>query len=169
MVFDASTLILFAKISLLTQVAERYRLNITSEVQRESTRLDRTDARLIARFIDAGQIEVHDVASASGEIAELKRDFTIAEGEASSIWLAADLGVPVATDDGRTIKAAKVLGLKFATAIHLLLESHRAGEVSTAIALAKLDKLGRVGRYSRQLLDHAVARLRRGEEGPWLS
>jgi len=77
--------------------------------------------------------------------------------------LAKILDSPLAVDDGPTIKATKVMGLKFTTAIHLLLNLFSQKKLELPIAIAKLEKLFHYGRYSKEILEDAMKRLR-GEE-----
>ena len=48
--------------------------------------------------------------------------YKIAQSEASVLALARDKQAILATDDGQAIKACKIFGLKFVTAIHFLEE-----------------------------------------------
>ena len=64
------------------------------------------------------------------------------------------------TDDGVAIKAAKIVGVPFFTAIHVLLELHEKGRMNGKAALVKLDMLQKVGRYSVQILQDARKRIK---------
>ena len=162
MVFDASTLILLAKVDLLEAVATERLIVITPIVQEESIRLGAADSRLIARLVSKGRIVVRDVLEGARDIKKLQKDFSIAAGEASSLWLAHKLGVALATDDGRTIRAAKILGVPFATAVHFLIESYRNGRLTREFASAKLEKLVKFGRYHRRIIKDAKMQLEGG-------
>lgn len=163
-VFDASTLILLAKVDLLEDVAKEYEIVVTPVVEQESTLPDTPDAKLIARLIGEDRIKVKDVAEGSPDIKRIQKDFNLAPGEASSLWLARRLGVVIATDDGPAIKAAKVLGVGFATAIHFIIRCYETGEVSKRLALAKLEKLEKVGRYSLRIIEDAKRRIMGGKK-----
>ena len=164
MVFDASTLILLAKIDLLGTVAKEHSIVITPIIQEEATRLTLEDSKLIARLVRERTIKVRGVGGASADIKRLQRDFHIASGEASSLWLAHMLQDTLATDDGRTIKAAKVLRVPFVTAVHFLIASYRRGEVSKDLASVKLEKLAKFGRYHPRIIEHARAQFDEGEK-----
>ena len=69
--------------------------------------------------------------------------------------------LPLGTDDGPAIKTAKILGVPFFTAIHVLLDLHEKEQISTDVALAKLDVLQHVGRYGVQILEDARRRIKR--------
>jgi len=61
----------------------------------------------------------------------------------------------LATDDGPTIQAAKMMGIPFATAIHFVIDICRGGDMPLELALAKLEKLERFGRYHPRIMQHA--------------
>lgn len=117
------------------------------------------DARLIAKFIDEERISPRDVQRGQKDIRKLETDFKIRAGEASSLWLAHSLDAPIATDDGLAIKAAKILGVPFMTAIHFLISACERGSITGELALAKLEKLEKYGRYHRDIIDNARIRL----------
>lgn len=161
-VFDASTLILLAKIELLEEVMAGIEIVVTETVKEESTRkADLFDAKLISKFIADGRIKVKR-SGGEKEIRKLGRDFNIAPGEASSLLLAQSHRWALATDDGLTIKACKILAVEFLTAIHFLLRTWEQGAVSRELALAKLEKLERFGRYRRQIIEDARQRIQGG-------
>jgi hypothetical protein len=64
--------------------------------------------------------------------------------------LARRLDCAIAVDDGPTIKACKVIGQRFTTAIHLLLSLTAQNRLEKSMALAKLEKLSVYGRYSKK-------------------
>ncbi len=161
-IFDASTLILLAKVDLLEAIAKQQKVVITPVVEKESIRPDRPDAKLIARLIAEERILVKEVSEAASDIKRLQKDFHLDLGEASSLWLAGRLGAIIATDDGLAIKAAKVLGIGFATAIHFLVMAYTSGAIPRVLALAKLEKLERVGRYHKQIIEDAKSKLQGG-------
>lgn len=162
-VFDASTLILLAKADLLGHAVRSSRIVVTDSVAREATRRrELADAQWIAKAIAGGEITVRRVRT-DREVRRLEDDFGIALGEASSLALARRNRWLLGTDDGRTIKACKVLRVPFATAIHFLLEAYEDGQLSRSVALAKLEKLGRIGWYRAEIVGDARRRLQGGE------
>lgn len=163
-VFDASTLILLAKVDLLEDIAKAYEIVITPIIGQESTLPDTPDTKLIARLISEDRINITDVEEGSPDIKRIQKDFNLAPGEASSLWLARRWGAVIATDDGPAIKAAKVLGVSFTTAIHFVIRYYETGEVSKRLALAKLEKLEKVGRYSPRIIEDAKRRIIGGKE-----
>ena len=161
-IFDSSTLILLAKIEILKEVSEKIEIVITTKVKEETTgKQFLTDAQLIKSFVQRGIIKVEKVKKKK-DMEKLKRDFNIAEGEASSLLLAKMKGAILATDDGPTIKAAKILEVPFATAIHFLIRAYERKILGRDLALIKLDKLRKYGRYTSQIIEEAYKRIKGG-------
>jgi len=157
-VFDSSTLILLAKIELLGKIAQQTQILITEEVKKESTRKGSLDARLITSLIENGQIRIEKVNYGKDK-EKLQKDFNIGEGEASVLLLARKRHCTLATDDGLTIKVCKILNVRFITAIHFLVKAYQSGLLSEEIALSKLEKLRKFGRYSSPIIENAVKRI----------
>lgn len=159
-VFDASTLILLAKVELLRRVVEAVEVVIPAGVERESTMKDTFDARLVRALIEEGRIKV---ATETGRVAQIMEDFRLAEGEAQALSLARARRAILATDDGLAIKACKVLGVEFATAVHFLIRAYERGVIDQETALAKLETLKGYGRYDSRIIEDARKRLPGGE------
>jgi hypothetical protein len=160
-VFDASTLILLAKIELLREVTKEVKIIIPEEVKTECFLKESLDAILISTLIKEKKIEVKKVGDREA-IRKIRRDFRIEGGEAEVIWLAKKLNYPIAVDDGLAIKACKVIGLRFLTAIHFLLDFASRERLEFPMAMAKLEKLTTYGRYSRRIIEDATKRLKGG-------
>ena len=161
MVFDSSTLILLAKIDLLRESAEDISIVIPPKVKEECLFKESLDALLIKTLIAEGKIKVEKAGNREA-VRKLRADFRIEAGEAQALWLGKRLGVPLAVDDGPTIKACKVLGVQFVTAIHFLIKLRARGKLELPLALAKLDGLATYGRYSRKIIEDAARRLKGG-------
>ncbi|MCF6148051.1 MAG: hypothetical protein E3K37_05275 [Candidatus Kuenenia sp.] len=158
MVFDSSTLILLSKTEVLGIVSEDIQIIIPRMVKAECTRKDTFDAKLISALIGNRKVEM---ATANKEaVGMLCRDFKIHVGEAESLAIALKRHLPVAVDDLLTIKACKVLNVKFATAIHFLINIAEEGKINSERALVKLEKLSLYGRYSKRIIDDATKRLK---------
>jgi len=161
-VFDASTLILLAKTDLLQIMAREVNILISPVVQAEAlARPDLYDAQVIARMMKEGEIQVLAAGSAD-EIAEIQRQFNLAEGEASALWAAKKEQHTLAIDDGPGIRAAKVFGVPFVTALQVLVGLSTAGILDKPSALAKLEALVKWGRYGAQLVGDARQRIQEG-------
>jgi len=161
MVFDSSSLILLAKIDLLRESAEDISIVIPPKVKEECLFKESLDALLIKTLIAEGKIKVEKAGNREA-VRKLRADFRIEAGEAQALWLGKRLGVPLAVDDGPTIKACKVLGVQFVTAIHFLINLRARGKLELPLALAKLDALAAYGRYSRKIIEDAAQRLKGG-------
>ncbi len=161
LVLDASTLILLAKCDLLPLLAEKTPLAVPPEVEREAlAKPDLYDARVIATMLRAGKLRVLKPARAERR-RRVQGDFGLEAGEAEALLLAKEKEAPIGTDDWPAIKAAKIMGIPFMTAIHVLVELCRKGRLSRESALSKLEKLERVGRYSVRILEDARERIQK--------
>ena len=160
-VLDASTLILLAKSDLLPLLAEKTQIEIPPEVQQEATaRRELYDARMIEEMLRTGKIQVSKSVRPERR-RKIQVDFGLEAGEAAALLLAKENDQPLGTDDGPAIKAAKIMGIPFFTAIHVLLELHEKGRMDDKAALVKLDILQKAGRYSIQILEDARKRIRK--------
>jgi len=160
-VFDASTLILLAKIELLREVTDETKIIIPEKVKAECSSKESIDALLISTLIKEKKIEV-EKAGNSKAVKKIQRDFRIGTGEAEALWLARRLDCPIAVDDGPTIKACKVIGQRFTTAIHFLLNQALRHKLEFPMAMAKLEKLSIYGRYKREIIEDAMKHLKGG-------
>jgi predicted nucleic acid-binding protein len=157
-VFDASTLILLAKIDLLEIVTERSTLLITRTVKDEALAANSTDATSIRYLIDRSRIRVLPILNRE-KFEKIVIDFKLHAGEAEALCLALELSAPMAVDNGPAIKACKILGIPFVTAIHFVINGAQTGSVSREIALEKLKKLSYIGRYRLQIIQDAEKRI----------
>jgi len=160
-VFDASTLILLAKIELLREIVEEIRVIIPQKVKAECVSKESVDTILISTLIREKKIVVKEVRNAEA-IKKIQMDFRIEAGEAEALWLARKLKCPIAVDDGPTIKACKIMNQRFTTAIHFLLNLAGQNRLELPMALAKLEKLSNYGRYSREIIENATRHLKGG-------
>ena len=160
-IFDASTLILLAKIELLREITEEINVIIPEKVKSECLLKEGIDATLISTLIRETKIIVKKAGNAEA-IKKIQHDFRIETGEAEALWLARRLDCAIAVDDGPTIKACKVIGQRFTTAIHFLLNLASQNRLEKSMALAKLEKLSTIGRYSKKIIGDATQRLKGG-------
>ncbi len=159
-VLDASTLILLAKSDLLPLSTEKTQIKIPPEVQQEAlARRELYDARMIEEMLRTGKIQVSK-SPRLDQRKQIQLDFGLEAGEAAALLLAKENNQSLGTDDGPAIKAAKVMGIPFFTAIHVLLGLYEKGRMDEKAALAKLDILQKVGRYGIQILEDARKRIR---------
>ena len=160
-VFDASTLILLAKIELLRELTGEVKVIIPEKVKTECLLKEGIDATLISTLIREHKIEVKKAGNAEA-IKKIQRDFRIETGEAEALWLARKLDCPIAVDDGPTIKACKIIGQRFTTAIHFLLNLASQNRLEQPMASVKLEKLSAYGRYHKKIIEDATQRLKGG-------
>jgi len=161
--FDASTLILLAKSDLLKETLLGSKIIITDIVQKECTKGETFDAKFIDALISANEIKI-EKGLIMKEVERIMKDFNINAGEASALWVAKTREITLATDDGPTIKACKILNVPFLTAIHFLIHIFESGIIKDwKIALVKMEKLATFGRYHHRIIENAIRRIK-GEE-----
>ena len=157
-VFDASTLILIAKIELLTPflAGMELRVCIPTEVERECCGGKKTiDALMIQKALEGSRIRVMAVNNHK-LIAKLQVDFNLGKGEAEAIALALkEKAQLLGIDDKNGINASKLLGIPFTTAVGLLVRSREKGLLDPSDALAKLTALAEYGRYRNSIIEDA--------------
>lgn len=158
MIFDASTLILLAKIDILKTTLSRFKGVITEYVKEEINFKNSFDTKQINEHIINGKIFVFKNPGQQ-KINQILNDFPIGRGEASAIILARENNAVIATDDGLAIKVSKILEVKFVTAIHLLI----GASLDKPVSIAKLELLQEYGRYSIGIINDARERIIKGE------
>jgi len=157
-VADTSSLILLAKSGLLEQVVSKLQVVVPERVYEEAVVRGKTKGQA-----DAFQLETHFRAKrlqkkrpkrARGRaIQEL---FNLRAGERDALALAQELGIDeVLMDDKKGISACKALGLRFATALDVLVALYKQGIIGKAKALEALGQLQEYGWYSKTLLEQA--------------
>ncbi|MEE8358286.1 MAG: hypothetical protein V3R82_02635 [Candidatus Hydrothermarchaeales archaeon] len=159
-VFDTSTLILLAKINLLDNILKSYNCIISKKVEEEATKKkELLDSKLITTRIESGSIKVESISSQS-LAAKIKKDFNLGEGEVESIVLIKEnKGKVLATDDGPTINACKILEIETISAPVFLVQACRNNEFTKEIAKEKLTKLEKYGRYNPQIIQDVRNRI----------
>jgi len=161
-VFDASTLILLAKIELLREISDECEVVVSSIVAEEATRKkELVDSQMVKNFIHNGIIHVKEVKMKQ-DLNKLLRDFNMDAGEASSLLLAKEKKALLATDDKVAIKVCKIFGVPFTTAITFLLRVYEKKILTRSIAVAKINKLEKFGRYAPQIINDALKRIKGG-------
>ncbi len=157
-VFDASTLILIAKIELLTPFFSGMELQVAipTEVERECCGVKKTlDALTIQKALEESRIQVMAVKNHK-LTAKLQADFSLGKGEAEAIALAMrEKAQLLGIDDKNGINALKLLGIPFTTAVGILVRSRQKGLLDRSDALAKLTALAEYGRYKNSIVEDA--------------
>lgn len=158
-IFDASTLILLAKVGLLRDLTSRVEIGIPPQIKVECIRGVTTDARLIEQLTEQDNIRILKVdEEETGEAERLKEEFSIGE-EAYALQLAKEEGFLFATDDKAAIKACKVFGVEFTTTIDFLIRVYEREELGKEMAREKLAQLEKYGRYSSSIIEYAKGKL----------
>jgi len=161
-IFDASTLILLARCGLLEIFVSRTkrRIVIPLAVRNETLQPGKEETPFIERFLEQRLIDTEQVNDEAA-IQKLMHDFAIDRGETEAIFLAhVSGGAIVATDDRNAIKACRMLGLGYITALSIVVSFCEHGILSQSEALLKLEELQRIGRYSKRIMEDAVAALK---------
>ena len=168
-VFDASTLILLAKVELLDTFLEGVGqpVVIPKEVEKECCGSAKTfDALLIRKAVDEKRIGVLAVKERT-LFSRIRRDFPLGQGEAEAIALAvSEKATIVGIDDKQAINACKLLGIAFTTAISILIGMQEKGLIRREDALGKLEALERFGRYKTSIIRDARSSLEAKQEEP---
>ncbi|MBS3138913.1 hypothetical protein J4207_04370 [Candidatus Woesearchaeota archaeon] len=152
-VADSSTLILLAKVTLLKTFAEEKKLIITPMVKLEVFRKkEQEDAQIISTLLREALILQSE---RKAKFQKFVSDFNIGVGESEALAFAWNEKKILATDDWRAIKACKILGVKFITAIHCLLYLVEKGKLDKKMAVAKLKNLEKCGRYNSDIIKDA--------------
>jgi predicted nucleic acid-binding protein len=157
-IFDASTLILLAKIDILKKTLSRYKGVMTECVKEEINYKNDFVSKQINEQIINGKILVFKNPEQQ-KINQILKDFPIGKGEATALILAKEDKAVIATDDGLAIKVSKILEVKFVTAIHFLIWLN----LDKSVSLAKLELLQEYGRYSIKIINDAKEKIIRGE------
>ena len=155
--FDASTLILLAKIEMLDIFVTGFekKVVISDKVWEEVLEGSSPDVPLIARLVEERRIDVLRPKDKK-LVRRLMEDFNIDEGEAETLTLAMEKKASlVATDDKNAIRACKVMRLDFTTAIAVLVRACERNLIQADEALVKLQKLQSFARYKKTIIETA--------------
>jgi predicted nucleic acid-binding protein len=162
LIFDASTLILIAKIDLLDPFLGvlSMRAMIPLAVHRESCGAKKTlDGLMIQQAVDDSRLEVAKVKDRTA-VAKMREDFSLGKGEAEVLALALQCSARlVGIDDKNGINGCKLLRVPFTTAVGILLACRERNLIGKSEAAAKLVALAKYGRYKNSIVEDAQARL----------
>jgi predicted nucleic acid-binding protein len=165
-IFDASTLILIAKVELIDLFLANVGVPVAipGEVEKECCGSKKVmDAVIIQRALDESRIKTVVVKNRR-LVAKLQEDFSMGRGEAEAIALAlVEKAQFLGVDDKNGIHACKLLGIAFTTAVGILIRSREKGLLEESEALEKLASLAKHGRYKESIIEDAKLKL---EEKP---
>ena len=158
LVADASSLILLAKTGVLSVLVEAATVLVPSSVHEEVCGPAHVhlyvDAALVKEMVAEGSLSVLEVS--------LERELPVAlgRGERDAILLYfQEEADAVLSDDGRAIRACKLLGVNYIPSPRMVLELHGEGLLSRVRARSALEKLARFGRYSPDIISASFERL----------
>jgi len=157
LLFDASTLILLAKIEMLDIFLADVdrKVAIPKKVKEEVLAGSSPDGPMVAKLVQDRQIDVLKTKDRK-LVRRLMEDFNIDEGEAKMLTLAIqEKALLVATDDKNAIKACKIMKLDFTTAIAILVRACEKGLIRADEAFFKLQKLQSFARYNKTIIETA--------------
>jgi predicted nucleic acid-binding protein len=162
LIFDASTLILLARIELMDAFLAGVPMvvAIPKEVEKECCGVKKTlDAHMIQKAI--GESRIRSIVVKSKKIAaKLQSDFSLGKGEAEAIALAlSEKAQLVGIDDKNGISACKLLGVPFTTAAGILIRCREKDLITLSDALLKLALLTSYGRYKDSIVEDVRTRL----------
>jgi len=165
MVADSSALILLAKCGLLEIVCALFEIivpeAVTMEVASEDLAKDYPDAALISELTSRRAIKVQSPGSD-----RLRSPVSLHKGEEDALLLAIELeGSLLATDDGKAIKAARFFKVPFIITPKIVVELFRLQKISFQKARESLEKLGKIGRYSPEIIADALVSLMEEKNG----
>jgi len=165
MVADSSALILLAKCDLLEIVCNLFEIIVPSaviaEVASDHLVRDYPDAALISDLTSKGAIRIQSPGSAKFPL-----PISLHQGEKDALLLAIELGRSLfATDDGKAIKAARFLNVPFIITPKIVVELFRLQKISFKKARESLEKLGKIGRYSPEIIADALVSLMEEKDG----
>jgi predicted nucleic acid-binding protein len=157
LVAESSALILLAKCGLLETVCDLFETTVSplvrDEVASESLMRRYPDALLISDLVSRGKIRI----KAPRRI-KLSLPLSLHKGEEEALRLVLEVkGTHFATDDGKAIKAARFLRVPFIISPKIVVEMLRLGKISPKSARESLEKLGKIGRYSPEIIADALA------------
>lgn len=161
-IFDASSLILLARCGLLECFISRTKrqIIIPLAVRNETLQPGKEETPFIEKLLEKRAIVMEQVSDEAA-VNKLMSDFAIDRGETEAIFLAHCAGnAIVATDDRNAIRACRMLGLGYITALSIVISLCEHGALSKTEALLKLEQLQRIGRYSKRIMEDAFETLK---------
>ena len=156
LVLDSSAVILLTKCGLLEIACAAFDLfvppSVVSETASKELSKKYPDAAFVRDLISRGLIKTALPSARKPRI-----PLSLHRGEADALSVALTLPESVlATDDGKAIRAARFLKIQFIITPKIVIELFRLRKVSFPEARKAIEKLGRVGRYSPDIIAEAM-------------
>jgi predicted nucleic acid-binding protein len=152
---DACSLILLAKITILSKTCTTVTIKITKEVKEECLyKKDGADTELLQKHLDDGRITV-----ASLHCKEEKH-IKLGKGELSALQLyKQEKAKAVLTDDGKTIKYCRLMNISYTTTPLVLFSLYKKQKITKEKAQQALEILKREGRYAEDIIAHFMLKI----------
>jgi len=164
-VADSTTLILLAKCGLLEVVSILYEIIVPSMVIKEAAaeELSRnySDAAIIRDLVSKDRLKVKHPDSS-----KLRIPLKLHQGEEDALRLALESAETLlATDDGKAIKAARFLKIPFIITPKIVVDLFMRDKISFMKARQSIEKLGKIGRYSPDIIAESIVSLSEAKNG----
>lgn len=164
-VLDSSAIILLSKCGLLETACAALEL-----VAPPSVILETASRELVSRYPDAALIkDLTERGVLKTERPPAQRSplpVSLHQGEEDALRLAMSMHDSVlATDDGKAIKAARFLKVPFVITPKIVVALFRLNKIPLTQARKAIEKLGRVGRYSPDIIAEAILSLTEVKHG----
>lgn len=150
---DASSLILLAKVNLLSAFVERNEAIVPEVVYKEVVRGEdkgRKDSLVTKKLVAEKKITIKAPDKKTKE--KIKELFNLQQGELEVITLGVKEKSVILTDDKKCINAAKALELEFITSLDVITALCKKGGISKKNALECISRLNEYGWYSKNLI-----------------
>jgi len=156
LVLDSSAVILLAKCGLLEIACATFEVfvppSVVSETASKELSKKYPDAAVVLDLVSRGLIK-----SALPSAKKPRIPLSLHRGEADALSAALTLPNSVlATDDGKAIRASRFLKIPFIITPKIVVELFRLRKVSFTEARKAIEKLGKVGRYSPDIIAEAM-------------
>ncbi len=164
-VADSTALILLSKCGLLEILCARFELivpqSVIDETASEELVKNYPDASLIRDLFDKGFLKIEQP-----DTGELEAPITLHRGEKDALMLAMmSQDAVYATDDGKAIKAARFLKIPFIITPKIVVDLYKLHEISFIKAQQSIEKLGKIGRYSPEIIAESILSLAEARNG----
>jgi predicted nucleic acid-binding protein len=164
-VLDSSAVILLSKCGLLEKACSSFELVAPASVIQEGASKELAvrypDAAFVRELVSRRLLRIEKPSSTKVRI-----PLALHQGEKEALLLALSLpGSVLATDDGKAIKAARLLKVPFVITPRIVVALSRLGKISVNTARTAIQKLGIVGRYSPDILAEAILSLTEANNG----
>ena len=160
LVSNSSTIILIGKITILPKFLNTVKnIAITDIVYEEILKKDSFENLIIKKEIEKSRIKVKPIKNE--QYLDIIKQFKIDEGEASAFALCTNKNYDgILTDDKELIKLCKIEGIKFISAMAIVVMLFRRKVINKSEALEKIENLHGYGRYSDDIYNYFVQQVK---------